>query len=640
MMRRPPGGAIMVTLASLAASLLYLLPTMIVVVLRARRDDEPGDVALSLPVGVALDLLVVLVLARFVRLETAAFVSRPAWCAFSVVALRRWPPAWPRSIGRREVGLALIGAAVGLTLSLLLSRTYSIWDRHWHTPLTSSLRGQRIPFSNVYDPHEALSYHYAGDAIAAVVQTLSFGVLHSSLALSLAHDLLFLLTGGTLALLVRHAGARNPVGVALSSASVLLAGPVSLFRDSSSGAAGYSFVNLLSLSFRPNMSIGILLIVGFLGAVFTRLERRPDSHPPRTAAPLLALCALLAISDEASLALIGLALGVAWLFEPDVVSSRRARGLLLLAALPLLLVASNIVFAAALAPGAPARELGIVAWRLPGFYRPSLSLAYSAARLVLVQDVAAPLVVACAGLFLVPRLRTLRRAPMLAFVVTLFAGSTVALTRFDVNGQAVESHRFVTALLVASALFGTLWFVMTPPETWSSPLRSAASAALGIALVSSAFSTLAWVSWGAPTAGERRHGFFAGDDFYRTNCRTETGAKLGSNTDAVYVAKRVSFLYLGCQPVFVPGTPPDANWRMRINAPQFGFAAIAELDAMLPSDAGLRVECPLPLIGGESDPICAYAFDHAPCARRGTAIIECMLSEDLRRALLALPVEE
>ena len=48
---------------------------------------------------------------------------------------------------------------LGFLLSHDISSRYWIWDREWHTPFTSALRAQRMPFRNVYEPALTLRYH-------------------------------------------------------------------------------------------------------------------------------------------------------------------------------------------------------------------------------------------------------------------------------------------------------------------------------------------------------------------------------------------------------------------------------------------------------------------------------------------------
>src|SRR5580700_3071655 len=97
----------MVTPASIAATLLYLLPVAVVLAARLRRDTEAWELALGIPFAVAVDLLSILVLALALRLETAVVVSRALWAlgggGLLVVRARRGALALPRGLGRRDL---------------------------------------------------------------------------------------------------------------------------------------------------------------------------------------------------------------------------------------------------------------------------------------------------------------------------------------------------------------------------------------------------------------------------------------------------------------------------------------------------------------------------------------------------------
>ena len=96
---------------------------------------------------------------------------------------------------------------VGFYLSYDISSRFWIWDREWHTPFTSALRVQRMPFRNVYEPALTLRYHMAGDLFAALLQSLSFARMNASRALSFAHDMQSALLVGSIAMIFR---ARTP----------------------------------------------------------------------------------------------------------------------------------------------------------------------------------------------------------------------------------------------------------------------------------------------------------------------------------------------------------------------------------------------------------------------------------------------
>jgi hypothetical protein len=62
-------------------------------------------------------------------------------------------------------------------------------------------------------PDQPLHYHFSSDVLASALQTLSFDVLHSSYALSLAHDVMFGPTVFTLALLLDTSGSAAAIVV-------------------------------------------------------------------------------------------------------------------------------------------------------------------------------------------------------------------------------------------------------------------------------------------------------------------------------------------------------------------------------------------------------------------------------------------
>src|SRR5262245_35526312 len=124
----------MLALAQAAAAALTLVPVAVVLALYARRDRALWQLAAAIPAAVAVDLRVVLVLCRVVRLEAAAFASRALWLGGGAWLWwrrrrRGEAPAWPAALDRRALvtlGLAALAAAA---LSAVLSRPYAIWDR-------------------------------------------------------------------------------------------------------------------------------------------------------------------------------------------------------------------------------------------------------------------------------------------------------------------------------------------------------------------------------------------------------------------------------------------------------------------------------------------------------------------------------
>jgi hypothetical protein len=626
----------MVSLASALAVLLFAAPTAVFVAVRARPERRLWQIALDLPLGLSLDVLSVLALAWLLPLERAVLVSRALWLAAAAVGLplarRAGRLGLPACLGRREAFVAGVAALVGVGASLLLSVPYAIWDRRWHTPLVASLRGQRLPFVNVYQPWMGLAYHFAGDVVGAMVQSLSLGTIHASLALSLAHDALFGMTGLFLGLFFLWLGARRATPVALAVAAVLLTGPLTLFRGGATRpSAGFSWFNYLSLSFRPHVVLAGLLLLGFFGAVLVRLRER-DAAPQSTVPTLVCTTALLALSDEASLGLAGLSVGLLWLVRPDAIHPSRARGFGVLVALALALVGANLLFHGALAPGAPKQTVTLPPWRVPGVEAPRVLLPSAAGLAILAQDLW-PLAAAWLGGALVvlrPRFRDERAS--FGLLSALSALSVVGLLRVEINHSAGESHRFLTAIALLAPLLAAAWL-----------LRLGATGGRGAALASVLFvaglalpaaSTLEWAIGVAPGQCDHDQTFFTTEALRTVDCRAAIGGGRASPPVPEYVSRPVAYLYAGCRPVFSPGTE-TRGWALGVGFVEGGLASLRELDAkMLRPGEPVAAICPR-ADAAPPDPVCRYAAAHGTCAPSGSKVVRCTLSADDRRALLA-----
>src|SRR5262249_45854617 len=152
--------------------------------------------------------------------------------------------------------------------------------------------------------------------------------------LSLVHDLHFALIGLVLALFMVGWGYRRVAAFVLAPAALLLSGPVHLFREQiRTPQEGYSFVSFLSFSFRPHSALGALLLLGFAGAVVARLGERDDLPLAATGPALIGSAAGLAVTEETSLGIVGLGLGLVWLFAPRVIHPRRLVGVVVILAL-------------------------------------------------------------------------------------------------------------------------------------------------------------------------------------------------------------------------------------------------------------------------------------------------------------------
>lgn len=619
---------------------LYVLPVVLFVVARAERGRPLAQLALDIPVALSLDFLVTLTLARLMPLEAATFTSRGLWLLYFVAALARGArPARPRALGPKALLAGLAGAATGATLSLLISRPYSIWDRKWHTPLVSSLRGQTLPFVNVWNPAEPLHYHFSGDVGSAMVQSLSGGSLHSSLALSIHHDVLFALTGLTLGLLLAALGRRGPVLSALVTALVLLNGPLTLGRDPANPHVdGYSVLNFLTMSFRPHDAVAGLFYVGFLGAVLLRVAR-PRAPLAETALPLLLSTAGLALSDEATIAMLGLSLGVAWLALPGVVHPERGKGVLTFVLLLVALVGPNLLFAAGLAPGGPAQKLELVPFRSPGCYMPTLPLSDPAGARMLAYDMG-PTALSVLAVVVAAVVRGRRALGPALVVGTGFVVSTLLLTIVELNDQPLESHRFVTGILfIAPLLAAFVLLAPGPGATAEGPSlagKVALALAFALALVGSslgAASTWDWITGVAPKKAHHHTHYFTKEDLYALDCNEAFGAERFEPAPARYLPKAIFYAYAGCRPLVTPAKN-DNRWALTIGNPYFEKAALGVLhERFVRPDEALGVVCE----SGQrkrTDPICAALPPETPCVPAGARAEVCTVPGDVRKRLL------
>lgn len=617
---------------------LYLLPVVALVLSRSRADRRLWEIALDIPTFVGADLVGVLVLARLLPLEQAALLSRPLWLAGALaIFLRRrarkdaW--AWPAELGLRQGAAVLVASGLAWWLSTLISRKHHIWDRYWHINLVSSIRGQRVPFSNVYDPSGALSYHYTGDALGAMLQSFSLGSLHASWALSLAHDVVFALSGATLGLLLLARGGSGWPRITLGVAAWLLTGPTALLRDDGKQWTGYNFVNYLSLSFRPHTAIAGLLLVGFVGAALVRAWPGAGEEGPRarqTAVPLLLTFAALSVTDETTCALLGLGLGVAWLIWPKLLGLSFRQGLVLMLALAASVVITNLLCAGLLSPFAERPPVKLAAWRSPGFMTPALPFGTPDAVKLFFGDVAGLLAFAAISVWALARSSSRPLAATSALVLALVALGLFGLGRADVAPSASESHRFVTASMLVAPLVVLSW-LFSHDGPGRSPFVQSASI---LALALPAASTLAWIRSPGETGFSSNPSFHTQERFYRTDCRAELGTRLGEKPRPTYLAQDVLFVYTGCHPVFTAGR--KGTHKIKASWPLFGWDAFLDLHgSMLRADEPLDVVCPV----GSNDAICLRALERG-CApvgktRRGTEIVRCTLDGAERARLVA-----
>ncbi len=603
----------MVRWAATASIVLYFIPLVVLFSAQSFRRRSPWEIALDIPFFVSIDLISVLAMTFVLHLDVATIASRVLWVvgggAFILWKRRTAGWRWHRPELRRGQLLGVgISAAVSVYVSTTLSRTYQIWDRYWHIGLTGSLRGQKLPFANVFEPGGRLQYHFAADALAAMMQSLSFCTISSDMALAQAHDIAFGCIGATVSLLAIAFGQWRTLALALGGSAIVLHGPVLLRGEAGESAVpfhGYSYSHFLTNSFRPHVALAGVLITGFVAAVAIRLRDARAVSFPRTFAVLGATSAALTITDEASLAVLGVCLFFGWLVHEDVLVPGRARGVAALLGLAVLVVAARAVFVGL--SGGPVES---VAWakdgRIPGMQGGSFTGLHTWGGLVVLICDFFPFLFANIGLLLAVATRPDRRlAAALTFSVVSMVICFVALTHVVINHAPTESMRFFIAPCFIALELAFLW--------------------------------LARMDQGSPARlrGEFEH---TRRGAYGFNCRTIAGARLGQTPELAYVDTTAWYRYAACRPIFAPGIV-KYPWHVKI-APHMQWypnTQFADIQVTAGPDATIPLMCLTD--AGESDPVCAYALANCSCTPNGTQFVRCALTPDHREKLKQRDVE-
>jgi len=612
----------------------WLIPVLVVQVVRSRRERPLWEIALDVPLAVALDLLSILVLTRFVHLETAALASRPAWiaggAALGLWRRRRhgWRAHWPVALGGRDLLAAIASSALAVGACASISYETLVWDPNLHVPNVTAIASQRLPFVNALSGTEVLHYHFAGDVLAAVVRTLSLDVVSSMRALHTAHDLMFAAVSATVTLLSMGLGLRRRWSAALGGVAVLLQGPIPLRGRLGHAFLGYTYHTFVNLSYRPHVPLAALLLVGALGTVAVRAAW-PDRVPARATAPvLLAVVSLLAVTDEASTALVGLGLGVAWIVDPRLLAKRRLAGLALLVALGAAFAGANLLFAASLAPGSPVQTVTLsTAARVPAlvYGDPELPLSQPGAKMVLFVDYL-PLL-ACGGALalLAVRLRSRSHAAVAAMVWSLVAVSAGLLLRVEVNHEGAESQRFLVAPFFACVVLAVLFLDRMPRGSFAATL-----ALLGVAVP--AIYSVYWIREQASTlmAGLEDKTSPRLND---VDCRASADAHLGDRPRVAYVESSEFYGVVACRPVFNSGDRTE--WAIPTHPTTDPIPQLRALDRNLARpDETIDAYCPRDE-RAPSDVVCRRALRvRTSCRPEGARYLRCPLTPSDRGALL------
>lgn len=623
----------MLSLWTALALALYLAPIAIGLIATARPGREPWRAGLGLVTIVAVDLMSVLLIARFTRLDLATVISRALWVfgGGAVIYLRRnHIRAWWREVELRRWWGPMLCACVGIWLSTVITAECGIWDRYWHIPLSASLRGQRTPFFNVYEPSGGLYYHYAGDAMAAMLQALSLAHLHSSVTLSRAHDLIMGLFGVTVALLLPAFGLKRVTWQLCCTVAMLLGGPVTLFISGElRPRLGTSVANLFSLSYRPHTPLAYLFILGMAAALLLPVVAEPRIAPRRLRPALFACTAALVLSDETSLALLGVLWAVLWLLEPSCVATTRRHGLFWGCALLGTIAGVIAIYGGSFTPGVPHPGIKFLdAFRVPGFMQASLPLTTRAGVVAFVSDFWLVLAACLAGGLAV--LCTRRRVASVAFAgfAVMSVVGLLALTRLEVNGGSTESHRFATLSLFLAPLF-LCYFAAFSTAHWrpaTGELLVGSVAALGMSLP--VMSTVEWLFGLRDLVCT-----FGSKNETDLDCRRFVGASNGDRAEVAYVDADHWYRVAGCRPIRAPSSQTDlAGHATPTGWPATGWPALRTLDRWR-GEAPLTAYC----AAQSSDVVCVALQQTGACTSTVGEFQTCQVSKPQRAKLMAKP---
>jgi hypothetical protein len=622
----------MLTLFSVLACALYLLPLVALLALVWRRRWSPIDLAVAMATVFALDFLGTFVLTYLVRVEVAAFVRLGLVLAAIVVA---W---WVRTrrrqdtaagvasqISRADLVTMVAAGAVAFLVSFDTSSSYWIWDREWHVPFTSTLRGQKLPFENLYEPGRPFRYHLSGNLFAALLQSSSFVTMHASRALSLSHDIQSALLAAIASLVIRTTTAWPPATSALAGVAPLLAGPIGIRspEQQSFGAyEGYSDFNNFTLSFRPHCMMSLVLLCGIVATLLRLSSLSRDDTRSRfiTVLALFPIVGLEAICDEISTAIVCLAIAVMWTFSPQLLGPRRWHGVVVLAGLALTTLLANVALSGSVGPGGPVSHTTWHAPRLPHFFAPPLPIGLQLEPWKQLFVDAGPVLIPVSVVAYVLLRDRRNPEPMhllgrFALVTTLFA--LILFLCFEVNGRTFEGHRFMTAARFTVPLIALMFAPRLPRASLSSFLLLAPIAAGIVITFGYAYHRLPHL--GAPAAAKEQ---------YPVNCRAEFGARVGTPTSPTFVDESIWYPYAGCHPIFAPAknAPGDV---VLVGWPDTGRSAYAKMEAsFFPRGAPARIVCARE--ASKRGAVCKDAARVGRCRPTGRSAVTCEIPPDRR----------
>lgn len=636
--------------ASLALG-LYLLPhAVFVLALQRWRPADPWARSLDVASAIALDALLVVALSWLVPFDRAVLAVRLLAALALPLVLVRAPR--PQPLPHPAAVVALLALAAGVVaLHLPLSWRLVMWDRDWHIALASAIRTSRLPFDNVFLPSTQLRYHYLADAQAAMLQVLSFQRLHPATTFSLAHDL-FLYGASALLVVAASCAGLKPYGLGdprPSLRSVLawpaaLALPLPLIFASpftlrnvpaaerfttldSAHLCGRSFLGFTTLAYRPHVAMATFLLVAVASAVLLRARADADDRDaPRSALAMVSAAGALALLDEASLALVAGALGLTWLLVPRAVHPSRWRGALVVAAVAAALPLVSRGLAGSLSPGGPAAVVEVIPARHLALFEPVVPFTDRARFWEVAKYDWFPFYATALGLALAAAW-TRRRDVVAAFVfvTAITVAGVLASLKVEVNHDASEGHRFLTAAMVLTAAVGA--FVVGAARG-AFLVRAGLAAALSL----SALSGWAWCQSFLrqrfqPGTVPRERSWAGAADPFLMNCEVNLGAPRRSRPPVEYVEASIAVRYSGCERVRLPGRP--STWSLTVVGPTFGGEARSQLMAAPEADQPEAVVCASDPAGRE--PVCSWAMRALRCEVLGDGVmVRCALPREKR----------
>jgi hypothetical protein len=462
------------------------------------------------------------------------------------------------------------------------------------------------------------------------VRVLSLDVIGAARALHTSHDLMFFAMAGTLTLLSISLGLRAFWSAVLSGVAVVLQGPIPLRGGLGHALYGYSYHTFVNLSYRPHVPLAGLLLIGVLGTLAVRAARPGHVATRDTAPVLVALVALLAVTDETSTALIGFALGVAWLVDYRLIAHARLPALLVLVLLGVVFAGTNTLFAASLAAGTPVQSLTLAGVaRVPPLFGgdPPFPLSTPDGKIVLFFDFLPMTACAFAITLVAGRLRSRAYAAMAVFVWVLILVAAFLVVRVVINMDDAESQRFFVAPFFAGIVLAVLHLARMARGSFASLL-----VCLGVAVP--AFYSLYWIREQTPTDLDLfRHGRKPiPDRAFDIDCRDVAGAHFGDTIEPAYIDASEFFDVINCRPIYTFGDKLG-SWPVRTISVWDSIPQLRGLDAnLVGKDADLDAICCND--GTPNDVVCARALTHQESYRPEGRYLRCPLHPADRDVLL------